>query len=460
MHMHILKELQPTDSYEIRLPHNLSTYERQLVTLFYQPIIGADAVTMYLTMWTEAEFEANPQVHYYLMNVLGKPLHKIFETRLVLEAIGLLRTFKQQEMSSSHFLYELVRPLDAEQFFNDPLLSMFLFSKIGEQPYRKLRARFLKPKRPAQMREVTRTFIDVFTPVHMNMPSDVTTSEGPSEQTPYPFEYTEFDFKLLRAGLSEQLVPSSALTVAAKEMIAKLAFLYHFTPLDMQKIVIAALDEHNYLAKDRLWKEATDYYKLTVSKQAPQIQQHLEVVSPANDVVEQPNAEQTKDVKRHHYWNTTPPIDMLRNLSGGQEPLPTTMQLVDDLVLQYDMPVGVVNALIEYVMLTTDMKLPRKYVQTIADHWRRKGVKTPQQAMELARQEHDQYRGWKDKQTLKAKTPARKNSRQRDEMLPDWFHNRNDKPAKEAETAQQTIDLEAERKRVLQKLGLDDREVK
>ena len=57
-------------------------------------------------------------------------------------------------------------------FFNDPLLSMFLFSKIGEQAYRKLRKRFLKNVDKADFKEVSRSFIDVYKPVHTNIPVD------------------------------------------------------------------------------------------------------------------------------------------------------------------------------------------------------------------------------------------------------------------------------------------------
>ena len=39
------------------------------------------------------------------------------------------------------------------------------------------------------------------------------------------------------------MVPQAALAKVSKEMIAKLAFLYSLTPLDMQKVVMIALDE-------------------------------------------------------------------------------------------------------------------------------------------------------------------------------------------------------------------------
>ena len=58
----------------------------------------------------------------------------------------------------------------------------------------------------------------------------------------------------LRSGLSEQMVPKASLSSVSKESIAKLAFLYSLTPLDMQKVIMMALDEDLKLPEDRLRK--------------------------------------------------------------------------------------------------------------------------------------------------------------------------------------------------------------
>lgn len=450
-------ELQPTDHFEITLPHALSTNERQLVTLFYQPLTGAEPISLYLTLWAEAESHAPQQLtHYYLMNVLSMPLKKIFEARIALEAIGLLRTWRKDLNDSRHFIYELVRPLDAPSFFKDPLLSMFLFSKIGEAAYRKLRQRFYTQPIKTNFEEVTRTFVDVYRPVHKNLPDDHY-DEASTQQSDYPFYYAQFDFKLLQAGLSEQLIPSAALTVEARETIAKLAFLYHLTPLQMQKVVIGALDEQNKLTTERLKKAAADYYKLTISTDPPVLSKTFEN---KQEVTSADNL--SKEQELLQYLETTTPVQVLRDINQGKEPIPSSIQLAEDLVVKYGMPVGVVNVLLEYVMLSTDMKLPRSYVEKIADHWNRKQLTTAKEAMDLARMERDKYAQWKLEGTTAAKAPNqtqqprkqqnyRKNSR--DEQVPDWFYKRNETPKPEKDS---TVDFEQERLKILQKLGQQD----
>lgn len=458
--VHLYKELQPADHFEIRLPQALSVSDRQILTLFYQPLTGAEPISLYLTLWAEGEQPIlTEQSHYYLMNILSAPIGKIFEARIALEAIGLLKTYKMQTADHRSFVYELVQPIDAQSFLADPLLSMFLFSKIGEHAYRKLRQRFVKPlKDLSSYEEVTRSFIDVYKPVHTNVPSEfLQKSDEHPESKDYPFHFEQFDFHLLQAGLSEQLVPASTLTLEIRETIAKLAFLYNLTPIDMQKVVILALDDDLKISQERLRKAAADFYKLTVSKEPPVLAKHTEKALVTK------LEESSKEQELQHYLESTPPIQVLRDINNGKEPLPTSVELAQNLVMQHGMPIGVVNALLEYVMLTTDMKLPKKYVETIADHWIRKNVKTAKEAIELARQEHDKYSAWKNKSqesSNESKVGARSESTTkpkrkvygREEKVPDWFYKRN-QPKNSGQDESTDIDFEKERQKILEKLG-------
>lgn len=463
--VHLYKEVQPLDHFEIQLPHSLSTNERQLITLFYQPLTGPEPISLFLTLWAEGEDSTNTFLtHYHLMNVLDMSIGKVFEARIALEAIGLLRTWRKDQENGRSFIYELVRPLDAASFFDDPLLSMFLFSKIGEQAYRKLRKRFIKPDHKQAYQEVSRTFIDVYKPVHTNVPQDLLGHEGNKSIKNYPFYYGSFDFNLLMSGLSEQLIPSSSITVEIKENIAKLAFLYQLTPLDMQKVVILALDDQMNISRERLRKAAADFYKLTVSKDAPKLEKTFN--QPREQQQHQLSQSLTKEQELLQYLEKTPPIQVLRDINNGKEPLTSSVELADDLILKHGMPIGVVNVLLEYVMLTTDMKLPRKYVERIADHWIRKNLKTAKEAMELARTERDQYVQWKNENDNKQQqnTVYKKSNRKstkREEQVPEWFYKRNEpKTEEEQQSENSAIDFEQERQKILQKLGVQDGQVK
>ena len=450
----LYKELQPADTYMIRLPYSFSDYDRQLLTLFYQPIVGAEAISLYLTFWADGEGKNNDQwTHYHLMNVLGFPVGKIFQARITLEAIGLLRSFKKTENNERAFYYELSAPLDAESFLKDPLLSMFLLNKVGENAYKQLRNRFIQPTKWKEgFSDVSRTFMDVFKPSTKtgNTISNEEQFESKARKSSIPFYYEGFDFALLQDGLSEQLVPKSAMTLEAKEVIAKLAFLYKLNPIDMQKVVILALDDELQLSESRIKKACADFYKLTVSKNAPIIQKIVEIKTPAllN------TTPLTKEEELIHYLETTAPIDVLKDIANGKEPILADVQLANHFVTHFKMPVGVVNVLLQYVLLRTDMKLTKNYAEKIASHWMRKDVQTAKEAMELARNEHEQYTKWKNEGS-KQKTYTKKPTRE--EKVPDWFYKKDGETKQSGKETNGIQNIDEERRQLLAELGVTKR---
>ncbi|MCM3357678.1 MULTISPECIES: DnaD domain protein [unclassified Psychrobacillus] len=447
----LYKELHSTDTYMIRLPYSFSDYDRQLLTLFYQPLVGAESMSLYLTLWADGEMQSENQwTHYHLLNVLGLSLGKVFQARIALEAIGLLRTWQKPNGDGRSFCYELEAPLDAESFLKDPLLSMFLLNKIGESAYKQLRSRYIQTSNwQHEYTDVSRTFVDVFKPTtKTGLPASTEENfQSKTRNSSVPFYYEDFDFSLLQDGLSEQLVPKSAMTTEAKEVIAKLAFLYNLSPVEMQKVVILALDDELRLSDARLKKACAEYYKLTVSRTAPVIQK----IEPASKVVQTDEKKLTKEEELIQYLETTAPAKVLKDIANGKEPILADVQLANYFVTHYKMPIGVVNVLLQYVLLRTDMKLTKNYAEKIASHWMRKDVKTAKEAMELARNEHEQYMKWKSEGS-KQKTYSKKPTRE--EKVPDWFYKKDDELKRTGKETNGIQDIDAERQKLLEELGM------
>lgn len=446
----LYKELQPVDAYTVWLSHPFSDYDRQLLTLFYQPLIGSQAMSLFMTLWADAEQRDRGMYnHYHLMNILTMPLGPIFEARISLEAIGLLRTSRRRDGEARVFRYELQPPLDAKAFFADPLLSTFLFSKIGEQAYRNLRARFaVEEPREEGYEDVSRTFLDVYTPVQHGYLANVDDNRsviGRTESAGVPFLDTDFDFDLLRSGLSEQMVPKSSLASVSKELIAKLAFLYSLTPLDMQKVIMMALDEDLKLPEERLRKAATDYYKMNISQDAPILHKVYTQEPP-----QQEGELLTRDDELVFYLENTPPVAMLRDING-KEPLSVDVQLAEKLVNAHGLSTGVVNVLLQYVHLRNDGKITNNYVERIASHWMNKKIETVRAAMEISRNEHDQYVKWKNE----GQKPTPKRKPTREEKVPEWFYKKEDKQeGKQVKSTRATSDIDEERRQLMKELGV------
>ena len=85
---------------------------------------------------------------------------------------------------------------------------------------------------------------------------------------------------------------------------------------------------------------------------------------------------------------------------------------------------GVVNVLIEYVMMKAEKKFTKNYVEKIAGHWSRMKVVTVKEAMELARNEHRKYQSWVEGNKNNPKGGRKKAIRT--EMVPEWLNKKED----------------------------------
>jgi replication initiation and membrane attachment protein len=429
------QEMLPVDRYEVTSNGLLYEYDRKVLTLLYQPLIGPIAYSLYMTLWAQIDenrLTADGSSHHTLMNVMDSNLKQIYDARLKLEGIGLLSTYVRTEEGLRSFVYEIKPPITPSQFFLDGMLNVYLYRKVGKNQFLKLK-RFFSDEhfldKEKGYENVTRSFQEVFDSAVPGSPSShmvedlrleeqrVYLDRATSETIKVDEEH--FDFDLLLAGLSEVLVPKRAINKKVREAIAKLSFLYGIDPIQMKNIVISAVDESNEIQIDDLRKSARDWYQLNYSDQLPLL---IDKIQPLPHVtkVEEPKTQEEKLV---HYLEKTSPRQLLIDISGGGEPAKSDLQIVEDVMFQQKLLPGVVNVLIQYVLLKTDMKLTKAYVDKIASHWARKKVQTVSEAMDLAKKEHRQYLDWaegKQTNTQTGKSNARKKAI-RTESLPEWF---------------------------------------
>src|SRR5699024_1743505 len=113
---------------------------------------------------------------------------------------------------------------------------------------------------------------------------------------------------------------------------------------------------------------------------------------------------------------TISPKELLEDLSNGRQASETDLKMIANIMDAQGLEPGVMNVLIHYVMLKTDMKLSKSYLEKIASHWSRKNVKTVQQAMTLAKSENNKYQQWDQKKKKNYYRPKNKQ-----DIVPDWF---------------------------------------
>ncbi|WP_100405073.1 replication initiation and membrane attachment family protein [Bacillus solitudinis] len=428
------KELLPVDRLTIRSADYLTDVDRQVLALLYQPLTGAFAYSLYMTLWSQLEqdqYWGKEQTHRQLMLMMGGDLQTIFEERKKLEAIGLLKTFKKKEEETSVYLYELQPPMSPQQFFENDVLSVYLFNRLGKNQYRQLRERFVAEKVSREdYVELTYSFDEVYTSLHhseivSNLQSE--TSEGLrleedkellSRKKERDLAFTgDFDFELLKHDLSSFVIPEHVLTLPVKDAIIRLAFVYRIEPLEMSRIVQQAALHDDKVDISELRKKAQEWYKLEHGSEPPSLSLRTHPPEHQTMALKEPTSEEEKTIR---FYETTPPLTLLEIRSNGSMVAPADVKIIEGLILDFQLLPGVVNVLLDYVLWQHDMKLPKAFVDKIAGHWSRKKVKTVTAAMGLALEEKLK----KEKVVQLAgekKQPQRKAKNPRKDTLPKWL---------------------------------------
>ncbi|MEH6993027.1 DnaD domain protein [Neobacillus drentensis] len=452
------QELIPIDRYLVTSNGLLHEYDRKVLTFLYQPLIGSTCLSLYMTLWAELEENrlwSESSTHHLLMNLLSVNLKEIYEARLNLEGIGLLKTYVKSDDSGRSFIYELHPPLNPEQFFLDGMLNIYLYRKIGKNHFSRLKRFFSDKQKPLEEDyvEVTRAFQDVFASAtpgslqYMQEHSGELEAEpalefiGRHGQKPIQIDTSSFDFEMLMAGLNESLVPQKSLTKKVKEVISNLAFLYGISPIEMKNFILGAINENDEIDIEDLRKGARDWYQFENYDQLPSL---INRTQPAVHQV-QLTEPKTQEEKLIRYYETIPPIVIFKELSGGVEPSVSNLKILEEVMIKYKLPPGVVNVLIEVVLRKTDMKFTKGFVESIASHWARLKIKTVKEAMEAARKEE---RSFKDSKKTGKST---KQKPIRTEVLPDWFDDKEKESVKEP-AKENSTELEARKRAIEEKL--------
>ena len=91
-----LVTLLPADKYVVVNKTILTEQDRKYLVSLYEPIIGSQAVSLYLTLWRDLDRYNLVSVdynHHHLMTILKSNLDAIKLARKTLEAVGLVKTY-------------------------------------------------------------------------------------------------------------------------------------------------------------------------------------------------------------------------------------------------------------------------------------------------------------------------------------------------------------------------------
>lgn len=421
-----LGKILPVDGYIVQLDSSLPNDYIQSLTHLYQPLLGIEAISFYQLLLHEIDIqpEIQLQTHHTLMNYLNMPLDRIYEARLKLEGIGLLKTYKKETKEKVYYTYVIQSPFSPRAFFEDVMLSELLYRHIGEKKFLSLKKHYTKANQQQIGKDVTAVFHDVFQTFEPEYIPPIKSEE------PTGIPLQQLDFSLLEQSLKRKMLPvEKILTETNKRIISQLVQLYDLESYEIEKSVEWALTEENRLDVEQFKAVCYDIFqtKHNVSNLKLSIKKPKQQVS----VQDKPL---TKTEKLQQRFETITPKELLEDLSSGNNASNQDLKFISDLMVNQGIPSSVMNVLIHYVMLRSDMKLPKEYMEKIASNWSRKKFKTAKEAMDFIQQQSEQ------KVQPKRNYQSRKQSK---EIIPDWFKDRH----KEPKETKQEVNLTEEQAR-------------
>jgi len=398
--------LLPADKYLVVNKTILTEIDRKNVVSLYEPIIGSVAVSLYLTLWRDLdrlEFVSMDYTHHHLMTLLKTNLDAIKLARETLEAVGLLKTyFKEGDINS--YIYELYSPLSAKEFFSHPIFNIVLFNNIGKYEYDLLKKEYGTFKIDTkEYQDISKSFDGVF-----KSSSDLVSFDAVGREVLPLNMQDQVDFDLLISSLPKGLVNERNFSKRMRELINNLAFIYHLDTLKMCEILRLTINERGSIDKEELRLQTRKYYQYHQHGKLPTL-----VYRTQPDYLKSPEGDHTKRGRIIDVFENTSPYDFLKSKYKGATPTNRDLKLLETLLIDLNLKPAVVNVLIDYTLKKNDNKLSVSFVETIAGHWKRAGVETASDAMQIAEKENKKY----NKEAMKGEKTFKGKSEE-----PVWFH--------------------------------------
>ncbi len=375
--------LLPADTYTIINQTILTEVDKKIIISLYEPIIGPIAVSLYLTFWADLdklELMSKDFTHHHLMTILKSKLTDIENARKSLEAVGLLKSYIKRNDNINEYLYELYSPLSASEFLNHPVLSILLLNNIGENEYNILLNSYKKYNfNKSDYEEITSSMNETFKSVNENVfEENIRNTKKLGINIA-----SSIDFELLESTLPKGLVTSKTFNKKTKDLINQLAFIYNIDSVKMSEIIRLVIDEYGIINKDKLRSATRKNYEYNNNGSLPTI-----VYRTQPEYLKSPSGDLSNRGKMIHVFENTKPYDFLKSRNKGIKPTSRDLKILEHIAVDFDLPPGVVNVLVDYALLVNNGKLNNAYMEAIASTWSRKGIKTVEDAMNLAEKGH------------------------------------------------------------------------
>lgn len=400
---------------------NWSDLNQRVFTALYQPILSAQAFTLYLTLWNEVDDQqliSQRSVHFELFDLVDQDARTFLKSRQQLEACGLLKTYQKHDTLGEYLIYRLLAPLAPEKFFQEEILATYLLDRVSRKKFMALQREFQLPEVDLNdAKELTVGFLDVF---HMadsallTPPKEVKEGAAKFKQEQpatavseiSPAELATFDWQTLIALVGRNQIPETEITQHKSEIFGLQRF-YGFSMTDIARLINRSINvATNRINFSMLEERALALYQqLNPDQAAATPAKQATPTTTKNFTTSQQNL--LTQAKR------LAPAEFLRDLKQRQHSYVAQNEYRNVKKLQQR---GVLNDATINVLIYTIVRdfttVTMAPIDTVAQNWLKEGINTPEAAITYLTQ--------RDQKPLKQ--TSRATARQKPAgVTPDWL---------------------------------------
>lgn len=360
-----------SDIYQVRSSHALDHEDYRVILQLYQPLIGIEAATLYLTLFSEMNqltLTKKPSLISRICKITGFSQSSLSQAFSKLEAVGLISTYVKR--NDHRYLFDLKMPLSADQFIKHRILNTLLQQRLNDE-YEKTVVPFQTYHVDlAHYDDVSASFTDVF---DIQLNNEQVLIEKDYQTKKQNIIEKDYDLDLFYQGLSSLQLNRKMFSQEDIRLIQQLGILYKINEVDMLDIVKSNM-VNGHLDKKVFIDYCRNYYDLKMPEKFDEIFHKQSVL------LQQPAGESTLD-KHINYLENISPYDLLKDKLGGREPLKRDLQVIESVLTDLQLEPGVMNALIELTLYKCNQSLPRNFIEAIASQWKRKNIQTVKDAI-------------------------------------------------------------------------------
>ena len=247
------EKILPADTFVVINKTVLNDQDRKILTMLYQPIIGADAISLFFSLWSyldKLELMSVECTHHHLMTNMRCKLESIIESREKLEAIGLIRTYIKKD-NINNYIYELYSPLNPYEFLNNPILSVSLYSNVGKVEFEKIKEYFKIPRiNLKDYEDISCSFSDVFESTNISSFDNMVDIKRIN--TNKLSIVSKIDLENTLSLIPEEMLNIRSITKDTKDLIYQLSSIYNLDDDKMNELIRNSLKEKKKIDKKLL----------------------------------------------------------------------------------------------------------------------------------------------------------------------------------------------------------------